>query len=193
LKTCLSQKWFAAVIAAVIVLFTANSAMAAEGSTTNTGNSDSWRLGVGPTLGLMSSTVGYGGTVSGEYQLSSLPLSIGLQSGYVRFPASTSVGAGLTLGVNVNLIPVLATATYYLPMQGFTPYLGVGVGVSITPTSASLGGASASQTTVYFMFIGKPGVEFAVASGMDVYVEPDLGIFNSTFLFIPTVGIKFKL
>lgn len=161
-----------------MVLFTANTSMAADAGGTSGG--DMWRLGIGPTLGILNSQVGFGGTATGEYQLSNIPLSIGLQSGFIHWSPT---------GTSQNAIPVLATGTYYFPMQGFTPYFGIGVGIGINLISVG----SVSQSNVYFMGLAKPGVEMSLTPGMTLLVEPDLGIYNSSFLFLPTVGLKFKL
>lgn len=152
------------------------------------------QVSIGPTLGLLSEKVGYGGTLDVLARLSSdLPVYVGIESGLIHWESG---GGNSTFSGTAthNSIPVLAAAIYRLELNDtiVQPYLGIAAGVSISLIGAQVSAgpfqATTSETNLYFEGLVKPGVQLGA-----FFLEPKFGIFDGKFIFLPTVGVTFGI
>jgi hypothetical protein len=146
-------------------------------------------LGVGASLGLLYSNVGFGGSVHAVFhRYIDLPVDFGIMSGIYSYGAR-----GGTSSITSTLsFPVLALAVYnldFLDMGDFKPYAAAAVGVSFITekSSTAFAGGSTSRSSTEFQALGIFGTHY-----LDFYAEIPLGFMGSDFLAHVTVGYRFK-
>jgi hypothetical protein len=146
---------------------------------------DGWGTGIGVQFGILT-------------QVSpTMPLYVGGDFGLNLWSGPTTsfnpmTGASSSAGmVGLQMLP---TAIYRFDIPGtpsIRPYAGISVGPALH--FASLGSGLASNTTLYFEGLVRPGVEFTVSRRFAVSVEPKLGLLSDQFLFMPTAYATFSL
>ena len=150
-----------------------------ETDITFSGDEHSGRVSFGPALAILKSEIGFGVAATLIFKIiRDVPLYVGIESGFYRWG-----------GISTSSFPVLATLLYRLRIgeSNVTPYMGVSAGVSITAVTAGI-----SSTKAQFEGLGRVGVEFELDRQTAIFVEPKLGILDTSFVFLPTVGIVFS-
>lgn len=140
---------------------------------------------LGGTFALLSGTAGVGGTFGYLFEVGE-NFSAGVESGFYYW--SQSAGS---LSASVWVIPIMPTFRYFFPSSkgSVIPFVGVSAGIGITSGSVSSGSASASATQVNFEGLLHLGLEFG--GDKHIFIDPKIGIINSSFVFLPTVGVFF--
>ena len=173
------------------------SAMAGVGMDSN-GSSSSIpvKISVGPSLGILSGVVGFGGDVSVAIApVSGMPLYVGLESGYYNWSQSAS-SSGYSQSGTISSVPLLFTGLYAFDLPNSSPlhpYVGLALGMSFTGASASGDFLSGSGSAVQFEGLLRPGVALDMGSNIDLAIEPKFGILSSSFVFLPHVDVVFGL
>jgi len=105
---------------------------------------------------------------------------------------SAPVYAGVDLGVYLTMSPFTMmfpiTPALYYKFYGnahIIPTLGVALGPVI--------GVGGGNTAVEIALLFKPAMEFTVGNQTEFYFEPKLGLIGSTFVFMPNVGLIFRM
>lgn len=152
------------------------------GSNTMAAEEPNYKLGVGPSLGLLNSIAGFGATVNvltGGLFPEVPDLHLGVESGFYYWSSA---------GGSVTSFPILPMVMYKLPLPKtkMLAYLGVAMGVSVTTGSSGTGLPGTTQAQFEMLF--KPGIEVS-----SFFIEPKFGTLNGTFVFLPTVGYYFPL
>jgi hypothetical protein len=187
-----------------LALFLASGSVRAESDVSTSSEkpqaeASSLTFGVGPTLGLVNSVLGYGlGLDLLTDVTSNRSVAVGVHTGFVRWGASGSSG-DLSASASITSIPILASALFRAPMDGSVhPYVGIGAGISVTNGSVSYSDSSSSDsfsaTEIFFEGLVRPGLEFGSwDSQTTFFIEPKLGIIDTQFVFLPTVGANFRI
>ncbi len=187
-----------------IVVLASSAALAEESvqsqaSVASSSDSSSSTMSLGPTLGLLEDTVGYGLGMDLLFDASSdRSISFGLHTGFIRWSDSAS-NSSMSISASLTSIPILATAMFRgSPDSGVHPYFGVSAGISITTASVSAtvgeesGSGSASE--VFFQGFARPGLEFGRwDGGTTFFMEPKVGLLKDQFVFAPTIGANFRI
>ncbi len=101
---------------------------------------------------------------------------------------SKSVGS---VSATAWVIPVLPTAIYNFDVdsKSFSPFLGVGLGVGVAHVGLSIGSISASGTKALFEGLAHVGAKFGESKNF--FIDMKLGILDSSFVFLPSIGLNF--
>lgn len=148
------------------------------------------RFRFAPVMGIQNTALGYGGM--GEISFSTgAPFFIGVQSGYLQFGSDPTAE-----NVHLTLIPILATFTYRFNLSrgSVHPYLGVGIGASLMNGTINEDGTTnvIGSTHADFMAMGRPGIEFELSHVTSFFLEPQLGVMQTHFVFMPQAGFAFN-
>jgi hypothetical protein len=129
------------------------------------------------------------------------PAYFGFQTGFYHWSTGGTLGFGgtaINISGSASAIPLLAAGYYrfHLTDPNLQLYMGAAIGISITPASASAStngvtGQSQSDTSVYFMGLLRPGIEFPLAEKVSLAVEPMMGLLKDQFLLMPHAAAQF--
>lgn len=146
------------------------------------------RFRLGPAMGMQHGLLGFGATAELTFSTGS-PFFLGVQSGYLKFEDGAEVPEWLAL------VPVMATFVYRFNLSSGAvhPYLGVAIGVSLANGTMEEAGTitPVEGTQTDLMVTGRPGVEFQLSRVTSFFLEPQLGLFQSQFIFMPQAGFAF--
>lgn len=147
------------------------------------------RLGIGPSLPILSGTVGIGGELQLMVQVSE-EAAIGLHTGYMRWSDSDG-----SLSGSLSNIPVLASFLYRFHVSGSSarPFLGLTAGIGILSGTLSSGTDSISGSNVVFNGYARFGIEIDMGTQSAFFIDPKAGLLKSVFIFAPTIGVIFNL
>jgi len=144
---------------------------------------------VGPQLGVIEGETGYGLSMNFLFDLNDQGnLYGGVQTGFTRWELGKRFSR-FEQDVSLLAIPVLPTLIYYSGSGKLRPYIGASIGASFMVVSAS----SASDSQVFFNGMARLGTDYKVSQRISAFIEPQLGILETTFFFQPILGINFSI
>lgn len=137
------------------------------------------RFGIGAPVMIANGYTYWGGNLSVLHGVSS-NLDLGLETGF----HTHSEGAA-----SLWVIPVMPTLLYNFDAgSSFHPFIGMGLGIGIVHLSISGFGmfGSIGATNVEFEGLAHIGAKFG--EGKNFFADMKLGLLDSTFIFLPTIG-----
>ncbi len=150
------------------------------------------RVSAGPAIALLNGSLGFGFATGAQVHAFG-QLYLGVESGFYRWSPTPDNRVSAN---RVNVIPLLATATYRFTHQsGFHPYLGIAAGgVFASGSLELLNSHNPSREELMFEALFRPGVEIEGFYNVSLFFEPKAGFLGrGNFVFLPELGFSFAL